>query len=60
MQEDSGSVVPAKVEELPTEAAELRIFLIPASRKGRRGRIAALITHLRRGTYRARAERDHR
>jgi hypothetical protein len=44
MQEDSGSVVPAQVEELPTEAAELRIFLIPASRKGKRGRVSRLGT----------------
>jgi hypothetical protein len=64
MHEDSGSVIPAQVEELadfgyeePTDAAVLRIFLMPASK---RGRIAALARRLRRGAYRAPAGRDHR
>jgi hypothetical protein len=67
MHEDSGSVVPAQVEEPaafgyeePTEAAELRIFLMPASRPGERGWIAALAARLRRGTHRARPRRDRR
>jgi hypothetical protein len=67
MHEDSGSAVPAQVEEPadfgyeePTEAAELRIFLMPVGRQGKRGWIAALATRLRRGAYRARARRDHR
>jgi hypothetical protein len=67
MHEDSGSVVPAQVEEPadfgyeePTEAAVLRIFLMPASRPGKRGWIAALAAGLRRGADRARPRGDHR
>jgi hypothetical protein len=66
MHEDPGSVVPAQVEESagidherPTEAAELRIFLMPASHQGKRGWIAALAACLRLGTYHARPGRDH-
>ena len=67
MHEDSGSVVPAQVEEpadfryeQPTDAAELRIFLMPISDQGKRGWITALAARLRRRAYRARAGRDHR
>jgi hypothetical protein len=67
MHEDSGSVVPAQVEEpadfgyeQPTDAAVLRIFLMPASHQGRRGWIAALAARLRRRAYRTRAGRDRR
>ena len=65
MPEDLGSAVPAQVEESagidyerPTEAAELRIFLMPVSRQGKRGWIAALAAYLRPGTYHARPGRD--
>jgi hypothetical protein len=60
MHDDPGSVVPAQVEELPTDAAVLRIFLMPATHQGKRGWIAALVARLRRGASRARAGRDHR
>jgi hypothetical protein len=64
MFEDSGSVVPAQVEDpdgldydRPTGAAELKIFLMPVSDYDRRGWIVAL---LRRVAHRARPRRDNR
>jgi hypothetical protein len=61
MREDSGPVVPAQVDEpayfnyeKPTEAAELKIFLLPAGHRGERGWMAVLAVRLRRAARRAR------
>jgi len=60
MQEESGPAVPAQVEDLddtqPTEAAELRIFLMPVSRFRIREWFKRTIARLWRGTHSARPE----
>jgi hypothetical protein len=61
MREDTRSGGPAQATgptdhffEEPTEAAVLKIFLMPTADQGGRGWIAAFAARLRRGAYRTR------
>jgi hypothetical protein len=64
MYEQSGPAIPAQVEEPddiePTEAAELKIFLMPVSFYEKRVRPRRVIARLRHGMHSARPGQAHR